>query len=124
MRKIRTIIADDHAVVRTGLAALLDAEPDIDVVAEAEDGEDAVRSANRLLPDVIVMDLMMPVKDGVAATAEIHAAHPEIRVLILTTSSVSDDIARALDVGASGAILKSASNEKLISAIRSIAAGR
>ena len=124
MKKIRTIIADDHAVVRTGLAALLDAEPDIDVVAEAEDGEEAVRAANRLLPDVIVMDLMMPVKDGVTATAEIHAAHPEIRVLILTTSSVSDDIARALDAGASGAILKSASNEKLIAAIRSVAAGR
>ena len=124
MKKIRTIIADDHAVVRTGLAALLDAEPDIDVVAEAEDGEDAVRAANRLLPDVIVMDLMMPVKDGVTATAEIHAAHPEIKVLILTTSSVSDDIARALDAGASGAILKSASNDKLIAAIRSVATGR
>ena len=124
MRKIRTIIADDHAVVRTGLAALLDAEADIEVVAEAEDGEEAARSANRLLPDVVVMDLMMPVKDGIAATAAIHAAHPEIKVLILTTSSVSDDIARALDAGASGAILKSASNDKLIAAIRSVATGR
>ena len=124
MNKIRTIIADDHAVVRTGLAALLDAEPDISVVGEAEDGADAVRCALRLKPDVIVMDLMMPVKDGIDATREIRAALPETKVLILTTSGVSDDIARALDAGAAGAILKSASNAKLVAAIRAVFAGK
>ena len=124
MNKIRTILADDHAVVRTGLAALLDAEPDIDVVGEAEDGAEAVRSAVRLRPDVVVMDLMMPVRDGIDATREIHAALPETKILVLTTSGVSDDIARALDAGASGAILKSAPNAKLIAAIRAVAAGK
>ena len=123
MKKIRTLIADDHAVVRTGLAALLDAEPDITVVGAAEDGAEAVRNTLRLKPDVIVMDLMMPVKDGIDATREIRAAVPNSKILILTTSEVSNDIVRALDAGASGAVLKSASNDSLISAIRTVAAG-
>ena len=124
MKTIRTIIADDHAVVRTGLASLLEAETDIDVVAEAEDGEEAVRSVLRHKPDVVVMDLMMPVKDGVDATREIRASLPNVKVLVLTTSGVSDDIVRALDAGASGAILKSASNADLITAIRAVASGK
>ncbi|MBQ6247070.1 MAG: response regulator transcription factor [Kiritimatiellae bacterium] len=123
-RKIKVLIADDHAVVRMGLASLLTSEKDLVVVGQCEDGESAVIEADRLLPDVIVMDLVMPKKDGVVATDEIHRAHPEIRIILLTTFGTSDRIARALEVGASGALLKSADESLLIDAIRSVAAGR
>ncbi len=124
MKKIRTLIADDHAIVRMGLSALLEAEPDIEIVGEAEDGAEAVKMASRLRPDVVVMDLMMPVLDGIAATERIHAELPDTKVLILTTSASSDDLARALSVGADGAVLKSSANVKLIAAIRTVANGK
>ena len=123
MKTIRTIIADDHSVVRIGLSALLGTEKDIKVVGEAEDGEAAVRKALRLKPDVVVMDLMMPVKDGIAATREIHEKLPEARVLILTTFAAPDGIDSALKAGAAGAILKSAADSELIEAIHTVAAG-
>ena len=82
-RKIKVLIADDHAVVRMGLASLLSSEKDIAVVGQCEDGEAAVREAERLHPDVVIMDLVMPKKDGVVATDEIHRAHPEIRIVLL-----------------------------------------
>ena len=107
MSKIRVLVADDHAIVRMGLVSLLKSEPDIDVVAEADDGEDAVRAALRLSPDVVIMDLMMPGVDGTEATRQILARAPETRILILTTSTVSDDLAHALEAGALGAISKS-----------------
>ena len=122
-RKIKVLIADDHAVVRMGLASLLSSEKDIAVVGQCEDGEAAVREAERLHPDVVIMDLVMPKKDGVVATDEIHRAHPEIRIVLLTTFGTSDRIARALEVGASGALLKSADESLLIDAVRSVAAG-
>lgn len=122
-RKIRVLIADDHAIVRMGLASLLTSEKAIAVVGQCEDGETAVREADRLHPDVVIMDLMMPKKDGVAATDEIHRAHPEIRIILLTTFGTSDRIARALEAGASGALLKSAEESMLVDAIRSVAAG-
>lgn len=122
-RKIRVLIADDHAIVRMGLTSLLTSEKDIVVVGQCEDGEAAVREADRLNPDVVIMDLMMPVKDGVVATDEIHRAHPEIRIILLTTFGTSDRIARALEVGASGALLKSAEETLLLDAIRTVAAG-
>ena len=123
MDKIKVLIADDHAIVRTGLSMLLEAQGGFDVVGEAENGTDAVRLALRLKPDVVVMDLMMPEMDGIAATREIKAKAADAKVLILTTSTVSDDLSRALNAGADGAIMKSAANAELIAAIRDIAAG-
>ena len=122
--EIKVLIADDHAVVRMGLSALLSAEDDIEVVGEVKNGEEAVRDALRLMPDVVVMDLVMPKKDGVAATAELREKLPSARVLILTSYSTSDGIAHAIEAGAVGALMKSAENESLINAIRAVHAGK
>jgi len=124
MNKIRVLIADDHSVVRMGLAALLGAEDDIEVVGEAKNGDEAVSQSILLTPDVVVMDLVMPKKDGIAATAELHEKLPSAKVLVLTSYSTSDGIAHAIDAGAAGALMKSAENETLIEAIRSVHAGR
>ena len=123
MGKIHVLIADDHAVVRMGLASLLGTAKAIDVVGEAFDGEDTVRKALKLKPDVVVMDLVMPRKDGIAATTEIKEKHPLTNVLILTTFSSSENIAKALKAGAAGAVLKSSSNDELIEAILKVARG-
>ena len=122
--KIRVLIADDHSVVRMGLASLLGTANNVEVVGEATDGADAVRKSLALAPDVVVMDLVMPRKDGVAATKEIHAAAPGVRILVLTTFGTSDEIAHALKAGASGAIMKSATNRELLAAVQAVAAGR
>ena len=122
-KKIRVLIADDHAMVRMGLASLLDTEPDIEVVGEAENGEVAVRKALSLKPDVIVMDLMMPGKDGTAATVEVMRAQPETKVLLLTSFGTADGVAHALEAGATGAMMKNADISELVAAIRTIAAG-
>ena len=124
MKKIRIIIADDHAVMRMGLIALFDTVGEFEVVAEAADGKEAVELALRHRPDVVIMDLVIPILDGVAATEKIAKSCPDVRVLLLTTYGSSDGIAHALDVGASGAVLKSASNDELISAIKAVAAGQ
>ena len=124
MNKISILIADDHKIVRMGLKSLFAAERDLSVVGEADNGVAAVRQAVRLRPDVIVMDLMMPQKDGVAATAEIHERLPETRIVVLTSYSTSDTIAAALAAGASGAIMKSADDETLLTAVRAVAEGR
>lgn len=124
MARIKVLIADDHSVVRMGLSALLDAEDDITVVGEAKNGEEAVREALRTSPDVVVMDLVMPKKDGIVATAELHEKLPSARVIILTSYSTSDGIAHAIKAGAVGALMKSTENEPLIEAIRAVAAGR
>ena len=121
--KIRILIADDHAIVRMGLASLLGTQNDIEVVGEAEDGEVAVRKAIKLMPDVIIMDLMMPKLDGVAATAEIHRQLPDAKVMILTSYGASDGIAHALAAGATGALMKSTEFSEFVSAIRTVAAG-
>lgn len=123
MEKIRVLIADDHAVVRVGLASLLGTSKAIEVVGYAFDGEDTVRKALKLAPDVIVMDLVMPRKDGIAATAELQRKASSAKILILTTFSSSENIARALKAGAIGAVLKSSSNDELISAILKVARG-
>ena len=122
--KIRVLIADDHSVVRMGLASLLGTAKNVEVVGEAINGDEAVRKALKLRPDVVVMDLVMPRKDGVAATEEILVAAPETKVLILTTFGTSDDITRALKAGATGAIMKSATNRELLAAVQSVAQGR
>ena len=121
--KIKILIADDHAIVRIGLSALLKTESDLSVVGVAKDGEEAVAEALRLNPDVIVMDLMMPKKSGVEATAEIHARLPDTKIIILTTFAASDGIKHALDAGATGAVMKTAEDAELVSIIRAVAAG-
>ena len=121
--KIKVLIADDHTIVRAGLAALLGTEKDLEIVGQAKNGVEAVREAIRLLPDIIIMDLMMPKKDGVEATAEITEKVPTAKVILLTTFGTSDGIAHALRVGARGAILKNADNNQLASAIRKVARG-
>ena len=123
MNKIHVLIADDHAVVRIGLSALLETEPDISVVGVAKDGEEAVAEALRLKPDVMIMDLMMPKKTGVEATSEILAALPGTKIIVLTTFAASDAIAHALDAGASGAVMKTAEDAELVSIIRTVASG-
>ena len=122
--KIRILIADDHTIVRTGLTALLGTVPGMEVVGEARNGEEAVRQTAKLKPDVVVMDLMMPKKDGAAATAEIVSSLPGTRVLVLTSFGASDAIARALDAGATGAMMKDSPNSSLIAAIRAVASGK
>ena len=122
--KVRVLIADDHSVVRMGLASLLGTAKNVEIAGEAINGEDAVRKALKIRPDIVIMDIVMPKKDGVAATEEILAAAPETKVLILTTFGTSDDIARALKIGAMGAIMKSATNRELLSAVQAVAAGR
>jgi DNA-binding NarL/FixJ family response regulator len=121
--KIKVLVADDHAIVRIGLRSVLEYEHDIEVVGEAKNGIEAVDEAKRLQPEVLVMDLVMPRKDGVAATSEIHDLLPQTRILILTTFGTSDAIAHALEAGASGAIMKTADDAMIVSAIRKVAAG-
>ena len=124
MDRTKILIADDHAVVRMGLAALLGAEKDFTVVGQSPNGAAAIADADRLEPDVIIMDLMMPKRDGVEATDEILRAHPETKIIILTTFSTSDGIARALEVGAAGALMKTSEGPELVKAIRAVLAGR
>ena len=121
--RIRVLIADDHTIVRAGLAALLGTEDDLEIVGQAKNGDEAIREAVRLVPDVVIMDLMMPGLDGVETTRRLRAEHPETHVLVLTTYGTSDDIAHALDAGASGALLKTADLPDLVSAIRGVASG-
>nr|NLD41044.1 response regulator transcription factor [Actinomycetales bacterium] len=124
---IRLLIADDHPVVRGGLAALLSADPGLEVVAEASDGDQAVRLAAATRPDVVLMDLRMPGVDGVAATARIaagEAGEPAPRVLILTTYESDDQILAAIEAGAAGYLLKAASLAEIVAGIRSVAEGQ
>ena len=123
VRNIRVLIADDHKMVRVGLAALLGQTKHLEVVGSADNGAEAVKMALMLRPDVVIMDLMMPVMDGVEATRRIHAEAPEVKVLVLTTFGTSDGIAHALDAGAIGAIMKNADYEELADAIRKVARG-
>ena len=121
--KIRILIADDHTIVRAGLTALLETETDLEVVGQAKNGIEAVKEAVRLLPDIVIMDLMMPKMDGVEATVELSQKAPAAKVILLTTFGTSDGIAHALKCGAKGAILKNADNAQLAGAIRKVAMG-
>ncbi|HSU54950.1 MAG TPA: response regulator transcription factor [Candidatus Dormibacteraeota bacterium] len=121
--KIRILVADDHFIVRMGLVALVNTEPDMQVVAEAADGQQAVDTFENCRPDLVLMDLRMPIKSGIEATAEICAQHPEAGVLMLTTFEGDEDIFRALQAGAKGYVLKSSSGDELIPALRAVACG-
>lgn len=122
--KIRILIADDHQIVRMGLTTIFAKEPDFEVVGEARNGLEAVRLCRELRPNVVLMDLMMPKKSGADATPEILAADPSARVLVLTTFSESEEVRRALDAGACGALIKDTPYDRLVAAIRAVARGR
>jgi NarL family two-component system response regulator LiaR len=123
MQSIRVLIVDDHAVVRQGLRTFLESEEDIVVVGEASDGEEAVRRARDLAPDVVVMDLVMPGMDGIIATQKIGEVSPGSRVLALTSFSEDDKVFPAKRAGAKGYMLKDVPAEDLGRAIRSLARG-
>ena len=120
MKKSRILLVDDHALLRHGLALILGYQKDVTVVGEAENGKAAIALAEETKPDLVIMDLMMPVMDGIEATAQIKAKVPEAKVIVLTTFSTSDGIAKALKNGASGAIFKSAADTELIKMIRQV----
>ncbi|WP_280241388.1 response regulator transcription factor [Nocardia abscessus] len=119
---IRVVIADDHAAIRAGLRMILDVEDDIEVVGEAADGDVAVTQAKALRPQVVLMDIRMPGVDGLTATERI-TADGLAKVLILTTFDLDEYVFRALRAGASGFVLKSASGQSLVEAVRTVAAG-
>ncbi len=120
---IRVLLVDDQAMVRAGLRMILDSEPDIEVVGEVEDGDGAAAAVAEHLPDVILMDIRMPGMDGLAATREVIAAHPDARVVILTTFDLDEYVYGALRAGASGFLLKSADGDTLVNAVKVVASG-
>lgn len=123
-QKIRVLLADDHTILRAGLRMMLDAQPDIEVVGEASDGRQALAEAQRLQPDVVLMDITMPEMNGIEATRQVKRALDSTRVLILTMHENEEYLFQVLRAGASGYILKEAASTELISAIRIVWAGR
>ncbi|MGQ0603451.1 MAG: response regulator [Anaerolineales bacterium] len=121
---LRILLADDHAVVREGLAAMISRRADMQVVAEAENGQRAVELARQHQPDVILMDLRMPVMGGVEAITHIRAEQPEARIIVLTTYDGDEDIYRALHAGAGAYLLKDTPRDELLDAIRAVHAGQ
>jgi DNA-binding NarL/FixJ family response regulator len=120
---IRVVVADDQGMVRSGFSVLLNAQPDIEVIAEAVNGKEAIARAVDLQPDVILMDVRMPVLDGLQATREISAMPDPPKILVLTTFDLDDYVYEALRSGASGFLLKDASADELANAVRLVAAG-
>jgi DNA-binding NarL/FixJ family response regulator len=119
MDHIRVLIVDDHAMVQQGIATFIELQDDIELAGEAANGREAVARVDELVPDVVLMDLVMPEMDGVTATREIKARHPEVKVLALTSFVNDAEIAPALRAGASGYLLKDLSADELMKAIRS-----
>lgn len=124
MKKHTILIADDHELVRSGLSLVLGYQKDFTVVGAASNGEEAVAATLALRPDLIILDLMMPAKDGTQATREILAAFPSARIVILTTYATSFEILAALDAGAYGALSKDISNADLVRSLHDVLAGR
>lgn len=123
-QKTRIMLVDDHAVVRSGLSAFLSVNPDLELVGEAENGEQAVVRAGILMPEVILMDLMMPVMDGVAATRAIKKQHPEIQIIALTSFQEDELVQNALKAGAVGYLMKNVTARELAAAIRAAKDGK
>jgi DNA-binding NarL/FixJ family response regulator len=121
--KIGILVADDHFIVRMGLIGLVNTEPNMVIVGEAADGHQAVELYGKAKPDLVLMDLRMPLKDGIEATIEIRRQDPNARVLMLTTFDGDTDIHKALQAGAQGYVLKSATGQELIPAIQAVATG-
>ena len=122
-RRIRVLIADDHSIMREGLQVMLEESDYIEVVGQARDGKEAVEAASKLLPDVIVMDVMMPKKDGVEACREITESLPETRVIMLTASTEADAVIEAVAAGATGYLQKVAGMDQLLGMVKGVAAG-
>jgi two-component system NarL family response regulator len=121
---IRVLIADDHPVVREGLAAILRSEPDIQVVAEATDGAHACALYDQYLPDVVILDLRMPRKDGLQVVTELTSSRrPKPRIIVMTTYETEDDVRRALQAGAKSYLVKGALPEQILETVRRVAAG-
>jgi len=120
---IRILITDDHAIVREGLRALIKVKPDMELAGEAADGEEAVHKARSLRPDVILMDLVMPRKNGIEAIEEIKRENPDARILVLTSFAEDDQVLSAIKAGALGYLLKDSSPQELIEAIRCVYRG-
>jgi DNA-binding NarL/FixJ family response regulator len=120
---IGVLLADDQALVRAGFALILNAEPDLEVRGEADDGEAAVALARELRPAVVLMDIRMPRLDGIEATRQITAADPAVRVLMLTTFDLDEYVVAAFRAGASGFLLKTAPRDQLVAAVRTVHAG-
>jgi DNA-binding NarL/FixJ family response regulator len=122
-RPLRLLVADDQAVVRMGFTAMLDSQPDMTVIGTAQDGEQAVRIARELRPDVVLMDIRMPVLDGIEATRRLSQQDAAPHVLVLTTFDLDDYVYDALRAGASGFLLKDATPEEILAAVRVVGAG-
>ena len=120
---IRILLADDHPVVRDGLAAMLATQPDFEVVGEAGSGEEALVEAARLRPDLVLMDLEMPVVDGIEAIRRLRAADPSVQVVVLTAFDTDDRLVGAIQAGAQGYLLKGAPRAEIVAAIRTVSAG-
>ena len=121
--KIRVMIVDDHAIVREGISQVLEQSEEFEVVGQAGDGEEAVAQVRELKPDVVIMDILMPVKDGIEACRDIVAQTPETRVLMLTASNKHSAIIDAVNAGATGYLQKYSGKEMLLSTVREIASG-
>jgi NarL family two-component system response regulator LiaR len=121
--RIRVLVADDHAIVRKGICALLATEPGIEVVGEACDGQEAIAEAQRVQPDVILMDLVMPCMDGLEATRHLTSCHPKVRILVLTSFHGDDKVFPAIKAGAQGYLLKDSGPEELVQAIQQVHRG-
>jgi len=118
---IRILLADDHVVIRNGLRTLLEAQPDIEIVGEVDDGQEAVKVVAETQPDIVIMDLSMPGLGGVGATRQILAYHPDVKVICLSVHADVQFVEAAIDAGASGYLLKECSLEELLRAVRSVA---
>jgi len=122
-QKIRILVVDDHTLLRDGIQALLEEQQDIVIVGQAEDGREAVRLAHQLRPNVVLMDIAMPLLNGLEATRQIKREHPEINVLVLTMYDHEEYFRQLLEVGASGYIIKRAAASELVAAIRAVSRG-
>ena len=122
-RRIRVLLADDHSIMRDGLRVMLEQSGEFEVVGQARDGEAAVRAASELAPDVVVLDVMMPNKDGVEACREIMESLPDTRVVMLTASTEEDAVIEAVAAGATGYLQKVSGMEQLLATVRDVAAG-